>query len=330
MASGRSAMVPFRATVVAPSRPRALTPSRLGFTLIEVLVGLVLLAIVSAILFQLVISSQRVSQAQTERGALQANARAGVLILPNELQELGYSTPPGGSGVQSDIRWMGTDFIDFRAKRGIGFTCGASPSPNDRIRIRTGPTTDGRIWRGLRAPQAGDSIFIFIERDPAQTSDDRWKRARVTARSDVTCVTGGAGSAWELQLDDALNASPGAIASLDDLKPGAPVIWYERVFYDTYIDQGQTWLGLRVNGGPREPILGPLEDVTGLRFRYFNRAGNEITDSTQRPDVRTIEVGVNGASARLVRAGGGTGSAFTTDSVRFTTRVSLRNSQERP
>ncbi len=310
-------------------------PGRLGFTLIEVLVGLVLLAIVSAILFQLVISSQRVSQAQTERGALQANARAGILILPNELQELGYSTQPGGTSIQSDIRYMGTDFIDFRAKRGIGFTCSASPSLNDRIRIRVGPPTDGRIWRGLRLPQVGDSLLIFIEDDPTRTDDDRWKRARVVQTTTTNCITmsNAANTAVELRLEDLLTAPPGPVGNLDDLKPGAPVLWYERVFYDTYIDQGQTWLGLRVNGGGREPILGPLEAVSGLRFRYFDRAGNEIpapSDTARRMDVRTIEVGVNGASARLVRAGGGTGSAFTIDSVRFTTRISLRNSLERP
>lgn len=324
-----------RHPAIPPSRlPRARAPARPrapGFTLIEVLVGLVLLAIVSAILFQLVISSQRVSQAQMERGNLQANARAGVLILPGELRELGYSTHPGGSSQTTDIRDMGPDFIRIRAQRGFGVSCGASPGPNDRIFVRNGPVGDGRLWRGLRQPAAGDTVFVFIEYDPTLSTDDRWKRSRVTAVNASTCTDGSA--AIQLTISPTLTGSQ-SIGSLDNLRPGAPVLWFELLQYESYVDatNGQTWLGLRVNGGGLEPVLGPLENGSGLRFRYFGADGNEIPspDMDDREEVRSIEVQVNGASARPVRSGGGSGTALVTDTVRFSTRVVLRNSLERP
>ncbi len=314
--------------MLGPARPRALAPSRHGFTLIEVLIGLVLMAIVSAILFQLVIGSQRISQAQTERGAVQANARAGVLIVPNELRELGYSRQPSGS-TSSDLREIGSNFVLARVMRGVGTTCGPHPTnPSTRILIRNGPAGDGRIWRGLRAPQVGDSIIIFIENETSTADDDRWKHALVDVVSAGTCVDGSA--ALQLTLDEAITTGTQPVGNSSDLRPGAPVYWYERLRYETYVDQGHTWLGLTVNSGTREPILGPLEDVSGLRFRYYRQNGTEVTDMNDRAEVRTIEVQVNGASSRLVRVGGTFNADLSTDSVRFFTRVALRNSLERP
>src|SRR5512140_1012037 len=92
-------------------RDRVLTmTSRRGFTLVEALLAVVLLAIVGQSILRLLTVSQRLFRAQSERAALQATVRAGATLLPAELRELG----PG------DIVALAPDQIVYRAMRSAG------------------------------------------------------------------------------------------------------------------------------------------------------------------------------------------------------------------
>ena len=68
--------------------------SRRGFTLIELMIGLLLMTLIGTVIFKLLQSEQRVSTAQAERMMLQASVRTGALVVPTELREL--STNAGG------------------------------------------------------------------------------------------------------------------------------------------------------------------------------------------------------------------------------------------
>jgi len=65
--------------------------NRRGLTLVELLVALVLLSIVSAALYRVLVSNQRIYEAQTQRIDMQQNIRAAATILPADMRELDAS-----------------------------------------------------------------------------------------------------------------------------------------------------------------------------------------------------------------------------------------------
>ena len=74
--------------------------NRRGLTLVELLVALVLLSIVSAALYRVLVSNQRIYQAQTQRIDMQQNIRAAAQILPADLRELDASEGDRPTGCQ--------------------------------------------------------------------------------------------------------------------------------------------------------------------------------------------------------------------------------------
>src|SRR5690348_8882916 len=134
----------------------AMTSHR-GFTLIEALVAVVLLAIVGQSILRLLTVTQRLFRAQSERAALQATVRAGASLLPAELRELG----PG------DIISLAPDRLVYRAMRSAGAACVVT-------------ATDVRLRRDLLygyrsiAPTR-DSLLLFADHDPFTADDDAWE-----------------------------------------------------------------------------------------------------------------------------------------------------------
>ena len=64
--------------------------TRRGFTLIELMIGLILMLAVAAVTYQLLVNTQRVSRSQNQHIGMQDNVRSGALIVGNELREVGY------------------------------------------------------------------------------------------------------------------------------------------------------------------------------------------------------------------------------------------------
>ena len=91
-----------RETVTYEGRPRpdvsdtivtsieVLTPMRnhRGFSLVELLVVLMIMAIVTGGIYKLLNTTQRLSRAQAERMDLQSNVRVASIVIPNELREI--------------------------------------------------------------------------------------------------------------------------------------------------------------------------------------------------------------------------------------------------
>ena len=77
--------------------------TRRGFTLIELMVALVLLGVISTAVYKVMVSDQRIYQAQTQRIDLQQNIRAAATILPAEFRVLDAS--------DGDIYAMSSDSI---------------------------------------------------------------------------------------------------------------------------------------------------------------------------------------------------------------------------
>ncbi|HEY2825704.1 MAG TPA: prepilin-type N-terminal cleavage/methylation domain-containing protein, partial [Gemmatimonadales bacterium] len=89
--------------------------SRRGFTLVELLIGMVLLGIVSTAIYKLLVNNQRLYRLETQRTDLNSAIRGVAMVLPAELRELDAS--------DGDIINMTSTSITYKAYRGSGFLC---------------------------------------------------------------------------------------------------------------------------------------------------------------------------------------------------------------
>ena len=280
-----------------------------GFTLIELMVGLVLMLIVTGAVYTLLNTTQRVSRAQAERTDLQSDVRTAAIVIPNELREI--NTVEGSLlPAQNDILLVpSATSLTYRAMRGIGYVCQTPTSTEVRIRAST--------WSGTRSPIAvRDSAYVFMEgADPDASTDDSWQPVRISAvNAASTC---GANAAYAFTINP-------AVLTLTSVPVGTPVRLYEVMQLSLYVSGGKSWLGAQsLSGGELapQPVLGPLVDNTGLAFEYLdkNGAATAVTSSN-----KTVRLTIRGITDDAIVTGGGSG---TTQHVqdRLVSEVQLRN-----
>lgn len=281
--------------------------ARHGFTLVELLVGLVLLALVGTAIFRMMMGTQRVSVAQTERLWMQSNVRTGALVVPAELREL--STSAGG---QTDLLQIAPESLTYRAARGTGFTCAVTAT---QLKILN---TSALPFSALRDILPGrDSLLLYVERDPSTAADDAWVRLPITSVATTTC---GSEPAIAVNTPDFINSLPDS--QLASVVVGGPVRTEEVMRLKSYAAGGQQWVGAAsLSGGDAvQPILGPITP-NGLLLEYFTGNG---TATTVPSAVRVVRIRLIGLTERTVARGGNTGPNVQLQDT-LVTRVLLRN-----
>lgn len=301
--------------------------TRRGFTLVELLIALVLTVSVGGIIMGLVSTTQKVSRSQAAVAAMQSNVRAGSLIVPADLREIGYDTmisvPTGFATPNSspDLITIAPTSIRFRAMRGFGVVC----------QLGTTEIKVAKPWFYYRDPTTSDSFRLFVENNQAKAADDEWWPIQVTAIDETS--TCGARPAWALTVND-LSAltyliSGTTLAITSGIFDGAPLRAWEDMEYGLYQSGGQWWLGARSHSNgdlSYQPVLGPVMADSGVTFRYLdkNEAVIDPTGNTEaaRRAVRTIEITVRGETDERVALHGGDNAIA---NQRLTARVALRN-----
>jgi prepilin-type N-terminal cleavage/methylation domain-containing protein len=284
--------------------------TRRGFTLIELMVALVLLGVISAAVYKVLVSDQRIYQAQTQRIDLQQNIRAAVTILPAEFRVLDAS--------DGDIYAMSSDSIKIRAMRAFAIICD-TPVLGGALGNR-GVTVRSALTFGSRAfTPATDSLLIYYEGNAGTRNDDGWVSGDLTATVPAVCIGDGRpGTKLSTNLKPFLLPKqnlPGAIPL------GAPVWGFEVDTYKLYqAADGNWYLGLRDAGG-LQPLVGPLIGANGLTLSYYDAAG---AVTAVPANVAQIEIRVRGQTAQPVRLADGT-QTNAVDSI--VTRVALRNNK---
>ena len=287
--------------------------TRRGFTLVELLIALTLLAIVTAAFYRSLVTNQRVYQKQTQVIDLQQNMRAAAAILPQELREVDAS--------DSDITAMSATSITFRAHRWMGFIC--SPPPTGPLAAFAGTTMilrrDPFYGRAINTTTP-DVMFVRYEGDDGTRKDDGWAKAQPTlAVSSLACPDGKPGQLVTMNLNlGALPNIPGAIVA------GSPVLGYETVTYGLYQPTpgvGDWFIGLTTVNGT-QPLIGPLQP-NGFSLAYYDSTG-AVTAARDR--VARVDIVVRGLTNQQVRTNTGTSMlARGVDSVR--TSVAVRNNR---
>src|SRR5439155_226723 len=126
---------------------------RRGFTLIELMVALVLLAIVAGGIYQVLVTNQQTYLAQTQRIDLQQNLRAGVTILPADFREL----DPADGDIPVMPTWVGGTFNVAGA-----ITNGSPLRGYHAITYQLYQASDGKWYVGQQDNSAGGSLQPLI------------------------------------------------------------------------------------------------------------------------------------------------------------------------
>jgi len=282
--------------------------NRRGFTLVELLIALTLLAIVTAAFYRSLTTNQRVYQKQTQIIDLQQNLRAAAAILPEELREVDAS--------EGDIKAMSATSITFRAHRWMGFMCVAPVTP-----IVGGVSTmmiRAQLFYGRAIVAGSDSMFLRYEGDEGTRYDDSWGLARPTAVANAVCPDAKPG------LSVTMGVNMGALPNLiNSIYNGSPVIGFETVTYALYQPSGGTdWFIGLTNVSGTQPLIGPLLS-NGVSFAYYDSTG-VVTAIPGR--VARVDITVRAQTNQPVRSTAGASTlARVVDSV--LTSVALRNNR---
>lgn len=295
---------------------------RRGFTLIELMIGIVLLGIVGMVTARVVMSMLRVTTAQIQIAGAQGTARTGALAVPQEFREIGYDTIPSVIGTtSSDLVSIASNRITFRAMRGLGMTCAITASAFDVT----------EVWIrlpvfGMREPAITDSVWLFVENDINMGLDDQWVPLVVTARDEsATC---GADKAIKLTFNAPKKYLPlGPNIVVSNVPVGGPVRWFEVMEYGPVVDaSGRTYLGARSlnQGGALQAMIGPLSDSTGFALTYYDKDGTVLNPLiAPKIDVRSIGISMTSVSSTPLSLAGS--STRSRKNVPVFTRVALRN-----
>lgn len=301
-----------------------MTRGRAGFTLVELLIGIILAGVVGMTLTRMVMTTQRVSRAQTQQTDVQANMRTGALLLPAELREIGFDHMADGTEVP-DILDARADRITIRVMRDWAIMCGNYAEEAILVRL---PVI------GYRNPTTADSLLLFTENEADRGSDDQWTPFRTSEIRVETCPEDGKPALEFKQLTpnnafrDAASNSGNGMPIGTRIRNGSPVRFYEVMEYSLYQSGGRWWLGAqsRTGGDPApQPVLGPLRAGNGFALRYLDRDNQVINagDAARYKDIRVVEITLRGETTSPVARSDRGALAIKVDSL--VTRVALRN-----
>jgi prepilin-type N-terminal cleavage/methylation domain-containing protein len=265
------------------------TQSRTGFTMAEVLVVLVLLAIVGGSLMNVMSKQQRFYKGTGDLIELRTQLRQAEAIIGNDLR--------GISSVGNDIVSMTDSSIDFRYTIGVSVAC-TTPTTTTVIIPSAGVLTNGNtLTSWLTKPAFGDTAYIFDEgASNTLSTDDTWKPYTVTS---LTLAAGACDAAFSAPT--AATMVMASSASLTILK-GAAIRFVRRAHYSLYKSPNDTlwYLGYcsPVCGVANaiNPIAGPFQsyqastasDSSGIRMTYYDSTGAVTATPSQVARVNIV------------------------------------------
>lgn len=288
--------------------------NRHGFTLVELLMGLIIMGLVAGVLARVFISQQRLTVAQVEQASMQSNVRTGTLILANELREMATGVT-GGTDIKIPSFGASTvTSLTYRAMRSLALACGVTNSPSPRVYIRATPVFGARPITALR-----DSMLLFVERTASDPDDDIWVSLPILSiEFPSTCPFDG---------EPAFRFNTSFIPYLPpDVRVDAPVRTFEVMQLAPILAGGHNWLGARsVSAGDTlTPVAGPIT-LNGLTITFLGANGSA---TGTRSNIRSIRITLRGQTDWDVRPGSAIGVPLQPLLDSLVTTVTLRNAQQ--
>ena len=304
---------------------------RHGFTLVELLVAMVLLALVGGAIVTVLLRQQQFYNSTHTVLETRQQIRQAAAMLPSDLR--------GISSVGGDIYAMTDSSIEFRSAFGTGIVCITTPATGRVNLVPLNLLRGSAFTTWFTAPVANDSVAIYDDGATFSGNDDVWRMHGITtvtalAGSAVNCPnTTGLAQPADLFASNTiyqLTLSPVQTATI---RVGAAVRFFRKVHYSLYRNaaDGLWYLGFydckfgrTPNCNAIQPIAGPLNaysagSTSGLQLTYYDSL-NVVT--AVRNQVARISLVARGQSSDLVNLTGGRGKLFG-DSIRI--EVGLRN-----
>ncbi len=268
-----------------------------GFTIIELLVGLVVGLIVLTSVVQMLIVQGRGYRKQREIIDIRETAREATGLLSGDLRQ--------SAGGGSLLTVMGANTIGLRSPRGVGTICAKHP-----LLARYGLwKTGGNILAGI-----DDSALVY------QLGRGKWTPLKIIAVG-TPAAMGVTACAWpgarapDVVVEFAVNSK----ADTSYIKIGAPFRNFRRAEYTEYQLNSRWWLGRKVGAATSyEQLTGPLVGPpSGLALAYYDSLGAVTTNPSA---VKSVAFTLRTESFKNTYAGNT--SVYQRDSL--TTKVVLR------
>jgi prepilin-type N-terminal cleavage/methylation domain-containing protein len=259
---------------------------RSGFTLVELVVAMVIGAVVTSVLFQLLTGQGRFVELQSAREEVQQNTRAAVELIGSELRTL----PGGGS-----LTMAAADSMTMRSVRVWGVVCAVPGGSTLDVVI---PVVAGAAY----TPNSGTGVVVNLGTVAAPI----WSNAvAVTGIGGATAsCAGSALPAGAERRTFTLASMPQSGASTAAV--GNAVYLFEQVTYRTGESAGipGKWIQRRVGNtltSTNQPMAGPIAQSEGLRFEYFAGTATAplptpIVDAATRASVTRVTLAVEAVS----------------------------------
>jgi type II secretory pathway pseudopilin PulG len=223
--------------------------ARGGFTLVELMVGLVLGILVVGFVLDFVTGQTKIATRQTAREEVQQNARGALEVIASDLR----------GSISSGLIQASDAEIRFMVPRRWGIVCGGNGS--------TQTTAVFPVLPGNAVP-FGDGVGLIVRTTAA------WLPAPptlATVTSRATAALTGVPGCGPLSPSGQVEAFTFTGANHPAVSAGDRIAIYQVVRYDVGTSQGRNWIR-RSNGSGMadsnmQPLAGPVDS---LRFDYFS------------------------------------------------------------
>lgn len=309
-------------SVTTRTRPPRRSRPRRGFTLAELMIVIVLLAIVGGTVTRVLAKQQRFFRSTSDLLDLRSQLRQASGAITADLR--------GVSAKGSDIVAITDSSIDFRQTFGSSVVCAINSGGGQIVLPPVTLASGAVLTNWMTAPVQGDSLIVLDENTTNEVVDDKWQGDSIKAISAAanTCPTGSgnltsvsdAGS-YSYALDLATNLA-------STVKVGAPVRFFRHAHYSLYQASDANWyLGYCTPDcatTPIQAIAGPFlpynaSGTGGLTFKYYDATG---AATTTLANITRIEITIRGQTRSPVNIAG-MQKKTVVDSVRLI--VALRN-----
>jgi len=256
--------------------PRALHRDRGGFSLIELILGIIIMAVVGTLLIRFMLANSRLVAQGDAREQARSISRTAQKLLTGDIRAVEVSNGVVAAAARD---------VTVRTPYAFGVVCRATGSvttvsllPVDSLNYTAG-SFSGFAWRdslgGYQYVEGGTTLGVGT--------------SATCLLDSVTTLTGGT----------VVTLAPGAPTRA---APGSPIFLYRQVrfqFKDSALYPGRKalWRTL-VASGATDEIAAPVDTSSRFNFYVLNRDTAQAAVPSPLTDIRGLEVVLNGASVR--------------------------------